>query len=127
MLKSYLQLLLNLFVKKSETDFIGAQVLPDSWDKKITYYSDYFGDMLVSNTAPTNGWIFVTCGNHIASAYIIDDTTGISTRLQNLSDSMQWPHLYLPVRKGHAWKVVININSGQTEGTTIRFIPSIGG
>lgn len=127
MLKSCLQALLNLFVKKSETDFIGAQVLADNWSKKITYYSDYLGDMVVLNTAPTNGWALVTCGNNISMAQIVDETTGVSTRLQNLSDSLQWPHLYLPVRKGHAWKVVINVKAGQTEGTTIRFIPSIGG
>lgn len=127
MLKSYLQALLNLFVKKSETDFIGAQVLADSWTKRIEYYTDYLGNMNVTNTAPSNGWIYVTCGNQISSAYLRNDTSGLGTRLQNMTDALQWPHLYLPVRKGDSWKVAINVKDGQTEGTAVRFLPSIGG
>lgn len=83
-------------------------------------------------TEPTwfNGWVFVACGNLIKSAILKNNRSGISVRLENgESDKsyLQWPHLILPCAKGDSWQVVISTKIGQTEGTTIRFIPSIGG
>ena len=97
--------------------------------KRIDYYNNYIGDMVVANTAPRNGWVFVTCGNFIKSAMLKNNRSGISVRLENgESDKnyLQWPHLILPCVKGDSWQVVIYTKTGQTEGTAIRFIPSIG-
>lgn len=61
---------------------------------------------------------------------VFSGSSGISVRLKNgESDKnyLQWPQLILPCAKGDSWQVNISINTGQTEGTTVRFIPSIGG
>lgn len=130
MLKSVLALLLSKFVKKSDTEFIAAQPMAGDYAKKIDYYNNYIGDMVVTNTAPHNGWAFVTCGNFIKLAMLTNNRSGISVRLENgESDKnyLQWPHLILPCAKGDRWQVTIYTKIGQTEGTVIRFIPSIGG
>ena len=130
MLKSLLTLLLSKFVKKTDTEFIAAQ--PMAWDyaKRIEYYDNYIGDIIDANTSPHNGWVCVTCGNFIKSAMLKNNRSGISVRLENVESDknyLQWPHLYLPCAKGDSWQVVIYTNIGQTKGTAIRFIPSIGG
>ena len=130
MLKSVLALLLSKFVKRSDTEFIAAQPMAGDYAKRIDYYNGYIGDMVVNNTAPHNGWVFVTCGNLIKLAMLKNNRSGISVRLENAEsdkNSLQWPHLYLPCAKGDSWQVSISTKTGQTEGTTIRFIPSIGG
>ena len=131
MLKSVLALLLSKFVKRSDTEFIAAQPMAGDDAKRIDYYNNYIGDMVVANTtAPHNGWVCVTCGNFIKSAMLKNNRSGISVRLENgESDKnyLQWPHLILPCAKGDSWQVSISTKTGQTEGTTIRFIPSIGG
>lgn len=130
MLKSVLVLLLSKFVKKADTEFIASQPMAGDYAKRIDYYNDYIGDMVVYNTAPHNGWVFVTCGNLIKSAILKNNRSGISVRLENgESDKnyLQWPHLILPCAKGDSWQVVISTKIGQTEGTVIGFIPSIGG
>ena len=129
MLKSLVALLLSKFVKRSDTEFIASQPMGGDYAKRIEYYDNYIGDMLVANTAPHNGWVFVTCGNLIKSALLKNNRSGISVRLENgESDKnyLQWPHLYLPCAKGDSWQVSISTKTGQTEGTAIRFIPSIG-
>lgn len=130
MLKSVLALLLSKFVKRSDTEFISSQPMAGDYAKKIDYYNNYIGDMVVTNTAPHNGWVFVTCGNFIKSAMLINNRSGISVRLENgESDKnyLQWPHLILPCAKGDRWQVTIYTKTSQIEGTAIRFIPSIGG
>lgn len=130
MLKSVLALLLSKFVKRSDTEFIASQPMAGDYAKRIEYYDNYIGDMVVANTAPCNGWVFVTCGNFIKLAMLKNNRSGISVRLENgESDKnyLQWPHLILPCAKGDSWQVVIYAKIGQTEGTVIRFIPSIGG
>lgn len=130
MLKSVLALLLSKFVKKADTEFIASQPMAGDYAKRIEYYDNYIGDMAVTNTVPHNGWIYVTCGNLIKSAYLKNNRSGVSVRLENgESDKyyLQWPHLILPCAKGDSWQINISTNTGQTEGTTIRFIPSIGG
>lgn len=129
MLKSLLTLLLSKFVKKADTEFIAAQPMAGDYDNRIDYYNNYIGDMVMANTAPCNGCVCVTCGNFIKSAMLKNDRSGISVRLENgESDKnyLQWPHLILPCAKGDSWQVAIYTKTGQTEGTTIRFIPSIG-
>ena len=130
MLKSVLALLLSKFVKKTDTEFIASQPMAGDYAKRIEYYDNYIGDMSMANTAPHNGWVLVTCGNFIKSAMLINNRSVISVRLENgESDKnyLQWPHLILPCAKGDIWQVAISTKTGQTEGTTIRFIPSIGG
>lgn len=130
MLKSVLALLLSKFVKKADTEFIASQPMAGDYAKRIDYYNDYIGDMVVDNTAPHNGWAFVACGNLIKLAILKNNRSGISVRLENgESDKnyLQWPHLILPCAKGDSWQVVISTKIGQTEGTVIGFIPSIGG
>lgn len=130
MLKSVLALLLSKFVKRSDTEFIASQPMAGDYAKKIDYYNNYIGDMVVTNTAPHNGWAFVTCGNLIKLAMLKNNRSGISVRLENVESDkncLQWPHLILPCAKGDSWQVVISTKIGQTEGTAIGFIPSIGG
>ncbi|WP_277029784.1 hypothetical protein [Turicimonas muris] len=125
-LKAYLQALLNLFVKKSETEFIGAQALPGNRSGIITYYYQYKGDMIVTEIAPANGWLNIVCGNLIKYVYLENTNSYLTTRLENRSDSLQWPQLFVPLKKGDSWRIELSVREGQTEGTTIRFIPSNG-
>lgn len=130
MLKSLLETLLSKFLKRADTEFMASQPMAGDYAKRIDYYNNYIGDMVVVNTAPCNGWVFVTCGNFIKSAMLKNNRSGISVRLENgESDKnyLQWPHLILPCAKGDSWQVAIYTKIGQTEGTVIRFIPSIGG
>lgn len=130
MLKSVLALLLSKFVKRSDTEFIASQPMASAFANAIVLYENYKGDMAVNGVAATNGWVWVTCGNLTKSAMLKNDRSGISVRLENgESDKnyLQWPHLILPCAKGDSWQVVISTKTGQTEGTAIRFIPSIGG
>ena len=130
MLKSLVALLLSKFVKKTDTEFMASQPMAGDYAKMIEYYNNYIGDMSMANTAPHNGWVFVTCGNFIKSAMLKNNRSGISVRLENGGSDknyLQWPHLILPCAKGDSWQVSISTKTGQTEGTTIRFIPSIGG
>lgn len=126
-LKAYLQALLNLFIKKSETEFIGAQALPGSKSGIITYYSQYKGNMIVTEVAPANGWLNIICGNLIKYVYLENTNSYLTTRLETRSDSLQWPQLFVPLKKGDSWRIELVVREGHTEGTTIRFIPSIGG
>lgn len=130
MLKSLLETLLSKFLKRADTEFMASQPMAGDYAKRIDYYNNYIGDMVVVNTAPSNGWAFVTCGNFIKSAMLKNNRSGISVRLENgESDKnyLQWPHLILPCAKGDGWQVTISVKTDQTEGTTIGFIPSIGG
>lgn len=126
-LKAYLQALLNLFIKKSETEFIGAQALPGSKSGTITYYYQYKGDMIVTEVAPANGWLNVICGDLIKYVYLENSNSNLITRLENLSDPLQWPQLFVPLKKGDSWRIKLGVREGQTEGTAIKFIPSNGG
>ena len=83
MLKSVLALLLSKFVKKTDTEFIASQPMAGDYAKMIEYYNNYIGDMVAANTAPHNGWVFVTCGNFIKSAMLKNNRSGISVRLEN--------------------------------------------
>ena len=127
MLKSLVALLLSKFVKKTDTEFMASQPMAGDYAKMIEYH---FGDIVVDNTAPNNGWVFVTCGDFIKLAMLKNNRSGISVRLENCESDknyLQWPHLILPCAKGDSWQVSISTKTGQTEGTTIMFIPSIGG
>lgn len=130
MLKSVLALLLSKFVKKTDTEFIASQPMAADYAKRIEYYNNYIGDMVVANTAPHNGWVVVACGNFIKSAMLKNNLSGTSVRLENVESDknyLQWPHLTLPCVKGDSWQITIYTTTGQTAGTTIIFIPSIGG
>lgn len=127
MLKALVQLFAEKFLqsKKSWVSEQSAPIIHQGINIPCTSTTDFF-----SYIAPCNGWVFVTCGNFIKSAMLKNNRSGISVRLENgESDKnyLQWPHLILPCVKGDSWQVVIYTKTGQTEGTAIRFIPSIGG
>lgn len=82
------------------------------------------GDILLCACPVAKGQVFTLCARQAKNIECwFTKTIGGGYRLL----SLQWPHLILPCAKGDSWQVVISTKIGQTEGTVIGFIPSIGG
>lgn len=130
MLKSLLELLLSLFVKRSDTEFVASQPMAGDTANKVTLKNSGSGDIEVFYTAPCNGWIFVNTGNGVKSVNIQDFRSGLSLNLDHESPEshlMQWVQEYLPVAKGDNCRVCVLVKSGNTSASSVFFIPSIGG
>ena len=127
MLKNVLSLLLSKFVKRSDTSFIASQPMPSDYTNRVVLETGVFGTFERIYTAPSNGWVVVSGGNGLVNIYLVNDRSGVSTRLQNEQTLLAWPHIYLPCAKGDAYKIAVNASQTQTEGTAISFFPSIGG
>lgn len=127
MLKSVLTLLLSKFVKRSDTEFIASQPMANDYANRVVLETGVFGTFERTYIAPSNGWVAVSGGNGLVNIYLVNDRSGISTRLQNEQILLAWPHIYLPCAKGDAYKIAVNASQTQSEGTAISFFPSIGG
>lgn len=127
MLKSVLALLLSKFVKRSDTEFIASQPMANDYANRVVLETEVFGTFERTYTAPSNGWVAVSGGNGLVNIYLVNDRSGVSTRLQNEQILLAWPRIYLPCAKGDAYRIAVNASQTQTEGTAISFFPSIGG
>lgn len=125
-LKSCLQLLLSKFVKKADTEFIASQPMPSDYANRVVLETEVLGSFERSYIAPTNGWAEVFGGNGLVNIYLVNDRSGVSTRVQNEQILLAWPHIYLPCAKGDTYRIVVNAAQTQSEGTAIYFFPSIG-
>lgn len=127
MLKSVLTLLLSKFVKRSDTEFIAAQPMAGNISDRTKLY-EAEGNITFPSIAPSNGYVWVVLGTNIKAVYIKNARSGLTVRLELVTDQLQYSHVFLPCAKGDYWEAQI-ITSGQTqlEGSQIYFIPSIGG
>ena len=80
MLKSLLTLLLSKFVKKSDTEFIAQQAMPEGWVRRVLLKDSVLGKIQDVYTAPSNGYLCIDGGNAIRYIAI----SGSNTRYQRL-------------------------------------------
>lgn len=127
MLKSLLTLLLSKFVKRSDTEFVSQQGMPKRWDDRIVIAQSK-KSLDGTYTAPCSGYVCIDGGNNIS---YIEIGNGPRSRQQVTSATTQiglaWPEVYMPVRKGDSCKYVAAVFEGNSDNTTIYFIPAIGG
>ena len=122
-LKSCLQLLLSKFVRKSETEFISNQAMPDNWDKKIDLESK-LGSFEGSFTAPSDGYFVLIGGNFIETIWI---NASVNSRIESPQDlTAHWICIYTPISKGMSITYGVSTSTNNSSGTTARFIPSRG-
>ena len=127
MLKSVLALLLSKFVKKTDTEFIAQQSMPKRWADKIVIAQ---GKETLNGTytAPCSGYVCIDGGNNLS---YIEIGNGPRSRQQVSAATTQinlaWPDVYMPVKKGDSCKYVAAVLEGNSDNTTIYFIPAVGG
>ena len=122
MLKSYLQALLNLFVKKSETEFVARQAMPEDWNSKIDIRVQT-GSFEGTYIAPENGYFVLVGGNSIKAIWI---NSSINSRIGLNSTLADYPCIYTLVKKGHNIGYGVTVDSTSNAVTTVRFIPCVG-
>lgn len=127
MLKSLLTLLLSKFVKRSDTEFIAAQPMAGNIANRIKLY-EAGGNITYPYTVPSNGYVWVVLGTNIKAVYAKNNCSGLTVRLELVTDQLRYSHVFLPCAKGDTCEVQV-VTSGETqiEGSQIYFIPSIGG
>lgn len=127
MLKSVLALLLSKFVKRSDTEFIASQPFAGNIADRTKLY-EASGNITFPSVAPSNGYVWVVLGTNIKATYLKNNRSGLTVRIEPVTDQLQYSHVFLPCAKGDPWEVQV-ITSGQTqlEGSQIYFIPCIGG
>lgn len=123
-LKSYLQTLLNLFVKKSDTNFISNQGMPEGWYRRIVIKDAALGDFQGEFITPCAGYFCIDGGNSLAELYL---GGAVHSRIALISDvGLPWPQSFIPTSKGQEIIYKVRSLTNQTEGTNVYFIPAIG-
>lgn len=127
MLKSLVALLLSKFVKKTDTEFIAAQPMAGNIANRLRLYAAS-GNITYPYTAPSNGYVWVVLGTNIKAVYAKNNRSGLTVRLELVTDQLRYSHVFLPCAKGDTCEIQV-VTSGETqvEGNQIYFIPSIGG
>lgn len=123
MLKSLVALLLSKFVKRSDTEFIAQQGMPEGWSRRVLLKDNVLGNIQGTYTAPSNGYFCIDAGNVIAHVYI---GGAVHSRIEVTNGSLQWPQIFVPAVKGATLDYNVRSLSGQTEGTNVYFVPSVG-
>ena len=123
MLKSVLALLLSKFVKKTDTEFIAQQAMPESWVSRVLLKDNVFGKFHDVYTAPSNGYLCIDGGNAIE--YVVINGF-VHSRIAVTNGPLQWPQIFVVTVKGATLHYEAGSLSGQTEGTSVYFVPSIG-
>ncbi len=123
MLKSVLALLLSKFVKKTDTEFIAQQAMPEGWVRRVLLKNSVLGNIQDVYTAPSNGYFCVDGGNAIG---YISINGAVHSRIEVANGSLLWPQTFVVAVKGATLNYEIRSLSGQTEGTNVYFVPSIG-
>lgn len=123
-LKSYLQTLLNLFVKKSDTNFISNQGMPEGWGRRIVIKDVALGSFQGTFMTPCAGYFCIDGGNGLAELYL---GGAVHSRIELISDvGLPWPQSFIPTNKGQEISYKVRSLTNQTEGTNVYFIPAIG-
>lgn len=123
MLKSVLALLLSKFVKRSDTEFIAQQAMPEGWTRRVLLKDGVFGNFQDVYTAPSNGYLCIDAGNAINYVSV---NGAVHSRISVANAALQWPQIFVIAIKGATLNYEVGSLSGQTEGTNVYFVPSIG-
>ena len=123
MLKSVLALLLSKFVKRSDTEFIAQQGMPEGWTRRVLLKDNVFGNFQGAYTAPSNGYFCIDAGNAIDYVSI---NGAVHSRISVANTALQWPQIFVIAVKGATLNYEVGTLSGQTEGSKVYFVPSVG-
>ena len=123
MLKSVLALLLSKFVKRGDTEFIAQQGMPEGLSRRVLLKDVVLGNIQGAYTAPSNGYLCIDAGNAIDYVAIYG---AVHSRISVSNTALQWPHIFVVAVKGATLNYEVGSLSGQTQGTSVYFVPSIG-
>lgn len=123
MLKSVLALLLSKFVKKTDTEFIAQQAMPDGWDRRVLLKDGVLGKIQDVYTATSNGYLCIDGGNGIDYVGI---NGSVHSRISVSNTALLWPQIFVVAVKGATLSYEVGVTSGQTQGTSVYFVPSKG-
>lgn len=123
MLKSVLALLLSKFVKRSDTEFIAQQGMPEGWSRRVLLKDVVLGNIQGAYTAPSNGYLCIDAGDAINYVSI---NGAVHSRISVSNTALQWPQIFVVAVKGATLNYEVGASSGQTQGTDVYFVPSIG-
>lgn len=123
MLKSVLALLLSKFVKRSDTEFIAQQGMPEGWSRRVLLNDSLLGNFQGVYTAPSNGYLCIDAGDAINYVSI---NGAVHSRISVSNTALQWPQIFVVAVKGAILNYEVGSLSGQTQGTSVYFVPSIG-
>jgi hypothetical protein len=123
MLKSVLALLLSKFVKRSDTEFIAQQGMPEGWSRRVLLKDSLLGNFQGMYTAPSNGYLCIDAGDAINYVSI---NGAVHSRISVSNTALQWPQIFVVAVKGATLNYDVGSLSGQTQGTNVYFAPSIG-
>lgn len=123
MLKSVLALLLSKFVKRSDTEFIAQQGMPEGWSRRVLLKDSLLGNFQGMYTAPSNGYLCIDAGDAINYVSI---NGAVHSRISVSNTALQWPQIFVVAVKGATLNYDVGSLSGQTQGTNVYFVPSIG-
>ena len=123
MLKSVLALLLSKFVKRSDTEFIAQQGMPEGWSRRVLLKDRVLGKIKDVYTTPSNGYLCIDGGNALGYVSI---SGSVHSRIEVSNTALQWPQTFVVAVKGATLNYEVSSLSGQTQGTSVYFVPSIG-
>ena len=123
MLKSLVALLLSKFVKRSDTEFIAQQGMPEGWSRRVLLKDSVLGNFQGVYTAPSNGYLCIDGGNGINYVSI---NGAVHSRISVANTALQWPQIFVVAVKGATLNYEVGSLSGQTQGTNVYFVPSVG-
>lgn len=126
MLKSVLALLLSKFVRKADTEFIAQQAMPKRREDRIVIVQS-MSSLEGTYTAPCSGYVCIEGGSHISYIEVGNGPRSrqeavISTRVR-----LAWPDVYMPVKKGEGCRYAVTILEGNSDNSSVYFIPAVGG
>lgn len=123
MLKSVLSLLLSKFVKKADTEFMASQPMPEGWTRRVMLKENVLGNFQGVYTAPSNGYFCIDAGNAINYVSI---NGAVHSRISVANSALQWPQIFVNAAKGATLSYAVGSLSGQTDGSNVYFVPSVG-
>lgn len=123
MLKNLLALLLSKFVKKTDTEFIAQQGMPEGWSRLVLLKDSLLGNFQGVYTVPSNGYLCIDGGNAIDYVAI---NGAVHSRISVSNTALLWPQIFVVAVKGATLNYEVGSLSGQTQGTSVYFVPSIG-
>lgn len=123
MLKSVLALLLSKFVKKADKEFIAQQGMPEGWSRRVFLKYSLLGNFQDMYTAPSNGYLCIDAGDAINYVSI---NGAVHSRISVSNTALQWPQIFVVAVKGATLSYDVVSLPGQTQGTNVYFVPSVG-
>lgn len=123
MLKSVLALLLSKFVKKTDTEFIASQPMPEGWTRRVMLKENVLGNFQGVYTAPSNGYFCIDAGNAIDYVSI---SGAVHSRISVANSALLWPQIFVIAVKGTTLNYELGSLPAQTESSNVYFVPSVG-